>query len=203
MGNFNNNNGTNSSLINYLSKVSVLSVSTVVTVIMFYLVMFVLNPNIDSSDGFSVIKLQLAFDQTVGLNIINSWGSDGVAYFLDWIYLDYIYAASYSLFFSSLLAYLLRKKCYYLDPRLNLIVFVPFFAGFLDCLENTMEVFFLRSPNEFINEVFWFHSMVAAVKWMMLPLILLCAIYISTFGLTNKDTCRAADTSIRLLDKPE
>ena len=89
-------------MLNIFSKRSVIIISTVITLIMFMVVMFIVNPSIDGKDGIGVLSLQLAFDKKVGIEIINNWTQSGIENFNKLIFTDYIYALSYSIFFTSI-----------------------------------------------------------------------------------------------------
>lgn len=62
--------------------------------------MLFINPQIDGSNGFAVIKLQLAFSKDIAIDIIDGWGTAGITHFKQWLFVDYIYVASYSIFFA-------------------------------------------------------------------------------------------------------
>lgn len=138
--------------------------------IMFIIVMFVVNPLIDGGNGLSVIKLQLSFNKEVGIEIINMWGEGGRKYFKYLIFTDYIYAFSYSLFFASLLSRLLLKKGKAQIIYYKWIVYLAFFAGLLDWIENSIELFFIYAPSSVSTEVFFLHSVFSTLKWASIPI---------------------------------
>ena len=166
-------------MLNILSKKKVMIISAVITSIMFTVVMFIVNPSIDGKNGMSVIALQLAFDKEVGIEIINSWKQIGVDNFNQFIFTDYIYALSYSIFFASILSALILKKLKQNILKYKLVVYIPFVAGLFDWIENTLELLFINNPLEFSNILFFIHSIVASFKWIALPIIVAFIIKLS------------------------
>ncbi len=154
-------------MINYLSKKNTLIFSIILTNIMFVIVVFVVSPMMDGGNGLGVVKLQLSFDKAVGIKIVESWGQLGVSNFNKWIFIDYIYAFSYALLFSSLLAVLLVKRKLS-KTKLKHVIFIPLMAGLLDMTENTMELFFINNQLGFSGNLFYLHSVVATVKFVLI-----------------------------------
>lgn len=172
-------------MLNIFSKKNVLMISTVMTLIMFIVVMFIVNPSIDEKNGMGVLALQLAFDKEVGIEIINSWTQSGVENFNQFIFTDYIYALSYSLFFALILSVLILKKSKQNLLKYKLIVYLPFIAGLFDWIENTLELLFINNPIEFSNTLFFIHSIIASLKWMTLPIVLTFIIKLNLQGNVN------------------
>ncbi len=137
-----------------------LYISGVSTIIMFVVVMFWANPTIDKQKGFGVLSLQLAFSKEYGINIVNSWGKGGVERFTHYIISDYIYALSYS-FFLALLLFQLKSRIY----------FLPLVAGLFDWVENSMEILFTHDMIHFSTYVFFLHSLIASLKWLIVPIV--------------------------------
>jgi len=134
---------------------------------------FIVNPQIDGKDGSSLLALQLAFDKEVGLQIIESWGAEGRAFYLRWSFTDYLYAAAYSLFLASLLANLAVRTgkgdqlLFFITPLIALS------AGVFDCAENSLEAAFVINPVTFNAQLFYFHSVIALCKWAAIGVALL------------------------------
>jgi hypothetical protein len=158
-------------MLQKLGKKKVLISSLVFMSIMFVVVMFFVNPLIDGGSGSGVLDLQLSFKKNVGIDIINGWGTSGVDHFNLWIFTDYIYAFSYSLFFASLISYLALKKGKGTFLTRNLFVPLAFFSGTLDFIENTMELYFINNPYAFSNTLFFLHSVVALFKWTAVTIV--------------------------------
>ena len=140
---------------------------SLVTFLLFIVVMFIVNPLIDGQDGLSVIQLQLAFHKQDAITIVQGWNEGGIKRFEKYIVSDYMYAFSYTLFFLSVLKFLEQKGAF-----LSKYLFVlPVIAGVFDMIENSLEIFFLRDMENFSNSLFLFHSLIATIKWMILPVV--------------------------------
>lgn len=169
-------------MLHMLSKKKVLYSSLTLMVTMFIVVMFYVNPSIDGGNGSSVIELQLSFSKENGSKILAQWGSLGIESFKSLIVADYIYALSYSLFFASLLSFLILKKGKGLLFRYTIVVPISFMAGTLDWIENTIELFFISNQAQLPEAVFFTHSIIATLKWATIPV---AVIYIIVL-LSNK-----------------
>jgi len=157
-------------MLHILNKKPVLIGSLILMSISFVIVMFFVNPSIDGGNGTEVIKLQLSFDKEAGTAIINGWGESGIEHFKQWIFTDYIYAFAYSVFFASLLSFLILKKGMGASFVYRGAIYLAFAAGFFDWVENTMELSFLSNPSEFSSILFFLHSIVAVAKWATIPI---------------------------------
>jgi len=159
-------------MLHALSRKMVLIGPLALMTVMFFIVMFLVDPAIDGGNGASVIKLQLSFDKDAGREIVNTWGKSGIETFNQWIFTDYIYAISYSVFFASLLSFLILKKGKenFLVYRIG--VYLAFVAGLFDWVENTTELFFVNDPSDVSNALFFLHSIVASAKWAAVPIAL-------------------------------
>ena len=159
-------------MLRTLGKSTVLISSFALTSVMFVIVMFFVNPLIDGGDGSGVLELQLSFEKNAGIELIKSWGKSGVNHFNRWIFTDYIYAFSYSLFLASLISYLALKKGK--EVCLTSISFVrlAFISGALDFFENSMELSFMNNPYVFSNNLFFVHSIVATLKWASVTIVI-------------------------------
>lgn len=144
----------------------------ILTGIMYIIVMFIINPMIDGKMGIEVIKLQLSFTTENGKSILNGWNEIGQQNFLKYIYTDYIYAFAYSIFLSSIYLNKVLKNNIKIVGKHILILLLPFVAGLFDMIENTIEIFFIKNPNGFSELLFSFHSILASLKWLALPIII-------------------------------
>ena len=153
-------------MIKFLSKKVVLVWSWISISLMFVLVMFYVNPLIDGADGSGLLMLQLSFDKRAGIEIINDWGESGLIHFNRLFFMDYIYAVTYSIFLASIISFIIIRKGKEKVLIYRLGVYFPFSAGILDCVENTMEIYFIKDPFNFSNELFFLHSVFAVVKWL-------------------------------------
>lgn len=158
-------------MLNILSNKKIIIGSGILTSIMFIIVMFFVNPMIDSSNGLSVIQLQLAFDKKIGIDIVKSWGDLGVLNFNSYIFTDYIYAFAYSLFFASLLSMLMIQANEQNNIKYTMVIKLALIAGFLDWIENTIELAFINNLVDFSDMIFTIHSIVASLKWFAVPIV--------------------------------
>lgn len=159
-------------MLTFFSKKSIFISSFIVMSVMFTLVMFYINPQVDGSNGLGVIQLQLAFSKAEGIDIISAWGGAGVSLFSQWLFVDYIYAAAYSVFFASLLSMLIIKKGKANSFKYTWVVGLAFIAGGFDWIENTIALLFINNPTEFSGTLFFIHSIVASLKWSAIPVAL-------------------------------
>jgi len=139
--------------------------------LMFGVVMFYIDPKIDSKDGFGVIALQLSFFTDRAIEVVNSWGIGGADRFKKYIFTDYIYAVSYVLFFVSVLKVLMRKKI--ASSKYNFFVYFAILAGILDWVENSIEIAFVSNMQNFSGTIFFLHSVISVIKWSALPIVLI------------------------------
>ena len=167
-----NQSGKVADMLRMLGKSKVLITSLALMLIMFVIVMFFVNPSIDGADGSGVLKLQLSFEKNTGIEIIKNWGESGINNFHKWIFTDYIYSFSYSIFLASLISCLAMKTGK--ETRLDNLcfVFLAFFSGALDFLENTIELYFIKNPYDFSNNLFFIHSIFAAMKWTVVTIVI-------------------------------
>ena len=159
-------------MLQTLGKSSVLLSSFVFMSVMFVMVMLFVNPAIDGGTGSGVLELQLSFDKKKGIELIKSWGEPGVSNFKNWIFTDFIYALSYSLFFASLISYLTLKKVKGVRFASTIFVSLALLSGALDCVENSMELSFVIDPYGFSKSLFFLHSIVATLKWLAVASVL-------------------------------
>jgi len=160
-------------MLKFFAQKTVLVSTAFFMSIMFIIVMFFVNPLIDSGHGLSVISLQLSFDKNIGLKILDAWGDKGITNFKQWIFTDYIYAISYSLFFASFLSFLIVKKGKEKSSSYRRLIYLAFIAGLFDCIENTMQLFFVNNPIHYSESLFFIHSIISSVKWIALPTLLI------------------------------
>lgn len=152
----------------FLSKKSVVLVSLFTTLIMFVVVMFLVNPMIDGSNGLNVIALQLAFTKETGIEVAKSLDANA---FQKWIWTDYLYALSYMMFFASLISWLLKRRSVKEGSRYHKVIIIVLLAGIFDWIENSLELWFLYDVHAFSSSLFFVHSLIAMLKWLALPII--------------------------------
>jgi len=151
--------------MNFLTNKRTVILFGITTLIMAYIVMAVVNPMIDKKDGFSVIALQVSFFKENGINIISNWDIEA---FRKWIFTDYIYALSYMLFFSSLASWIAKLK----NITAGIYPYIAVVAGIFDWIENSLELWFLNNVDTFSPILFFIHSILSTIKWLILPIFL-------------------------------
>lgn len=124
--------------------------------------------------------LQRAFTAERIINIIEDWKQPGIVLedtinrYIEWIIIyDYIYPLVYAVFGATLLAKLLN----YLSPDFTrgklVLLLLPFIAGLLDVIENTVHVIVLQGPSPLETlptTLIQFTSLAAHVKLVLLTL---------------------------------
>jgi hypothetical protein len=151
--------------VKFLAKKSIVLTSMITTLIMAFIVMVIVDPMIDGGNGFNVIALQLSFDNTLGEKIVSDWNIEA---FNQWIIMDYIYALSYVIFFSSLILWLEKSK----NLPSSIVPYIALSAGIFDWIENSLELWFLNHIETFSSTLFFIHSVFATLKWLALPIII-------------------------------
>ncbi len=153
-------------MLNILNSRNIVITSAISTILLFIIVMFIVNPNIDGHYGLEVISLQVAFDKQVGIHLISTWGDTGISMFNNYIFTDYLYAVSYALFIASMLAIQIHKRKNTNLATYTWIFFLPFFAAICDWIENSLQLIFINNPYEFSQLLFFVHSFIASLKWV-------------------------------------
>jgi len=180
-------------VLEILGKKNHLILSLLFMMVMFVFTMYVVNPAIDGQNGSGILALQLAFDKELGLEIISSWGAEGIDAYNRWYFVDYLYAVSYSVFLASLLSFLIFRKNKENSSAAKTIPLIALAAGACDWLENTLEFIFIQNPATFSSHLFFFHSIVAVVKWIAVLIVVISIIYLlirpaQGDGVTKSDT---------------
>jgi len=165
-------------ILKFLAKKSTLIISMILVIITFILVMLIINPMIDGANGLGLIELQLSFDKSAGIAIVNTWGENGINYFNKWIFSDYIYAFSYALFFASLLSFAMSKKGILVEEGYKNTLFLPIFAGLFDWLEDSMELMFINNQITYSDQLFFIHSIVASTKFALIMITVIFLVII-------------------------
>ena len=148
----------------FLSNKKIVIFSALTTVLMAFIVMVIFDPLVDGKNGLDVIALQLAFSKEVGIGIVSSWNTEA---FQTWIGLDYLYALSYMVFFSSMISWLEKDK----GVSYSIYPYIAIFSGLFDWIENSLELWFLSDMEGFSSTLFFIHSIIATLKWLALPII--------------------------------
>jgi len=145
-------------MMNWVSQKQIVLASGVMTLLLFIAVIFLAEPAIKGNTGKGMVSLQLAFTKEHGQEILAVWGTRGMSEFRRWIAADYAYLLAYSVFLAGLLV---RAGARPGTVRL------AFLGGALDAIENTMELFFLSLPQKFPAVLFFIHSLLSSMKWLL------------------------------------
>ena len=126
---------------------------------------FVLNPILDPDRSIlSMPQLNLQFSYTPenGDAVLNSWGAGASARYLDWIWIDLAWALSYGPFFAMLIWKLSGNRLWTLLPLAEMC---------LNLTETSLEMWWVgaHTPAEPMSGVFLLHSVLATIKWAMVP----------------------------------
>lgn len=129
---------------------------------------FVLNPKLDPDKSiFSMPQLNLQFSYTPenGQAVLNSWGAGATDRYLDWIWIDLAWALSYGPFFAMLIWALGGKRSWALLPLVEMC---------LNLTETSLEMWWVgaHTASDPMFGVFLLHSVLATIKWAMVPLYL-------------------------------
>jgi hypothetical protein len=144
--------------------------------------MFVLNPILDPDRSiFSMPQLNMQFSYTPenGDAVLADWGAGASERYLDWIWIDLAWALSYGPFFSMLIWKLSGNRLWSLLPLAEMC---------LNLTETSLEMWWVgtHTPANPMLGVFLTHSILATIKWAMVP----C--YLGHTGLLIFRTVRAA-----------
>lgn len=128
---------------------------------------FFLNPML-SGDGpvsWPQLQLQFSYFPENGMSVLESWGEGSKERYLSWIWIDILFAFSYGPFF-----YMLLKNCgvsriFYLIPLIEMVT---------NLIETSMEIYWVQnhSSSHLMTEVFLIHSIIATIKWSLVPIYL-------------------------------
>jgi hydrogenase/urease accessory protein HupE len=165
-------------LLKYLAKKHYVIGFGIATIILFSVIVMISSMS-ENANGASALRLQVAFDKSIGIKIVSSWKDEGVEHFKSFMMVDYIYAFAYSFFLSSFLAWLLYRE-EHIKNSYQKIVYIPFLIGILDMIENTMELQFVEDIYSYSSKLFYLHSILATTKWLLAVVVL---VLISIFAL--------------------
>jgi hypothetical protein len=120
-----------------------------------------INPNSGRLFNPAQLQLQFAFTAEAGAEVLRSWGPGGAQRYLQVIWIDVAFALSYGPFF------------YMLIKRLNggfWWSIVPLLEMGSNLIETSIEIYWVinHGPGNMMPGLFFFHSVVAAIKWLVL-----------------------------------
>ena len=121
----------------------------------------------------TIFDLQLAFTAEKFQAVLAAWGEQNIASYVNGMWLDYLYSIAYALALASLIAWLTSRPRG--EPqRWQLLLFsLPFIAGLLDWVENSLHLLMLGVLRAFPSALVFFASLAAAVKWTLAGLSIL------------------------------
>jgi len=132
-----------------------------------------------------ILGLQFAFSAHVARTIIRLWGPEGLALSAHTMWIDYIYALFYATFLASTISYFCEIWNMFSQPARVVFAVLPFFAAFLDYVENTLHlIVFSQFPN--ISGKFVFMASVAATtKWIIVGWSILVILYLIVYQMVK------------------
>ncbi|MDY6904329.1 MAG: hypothetical protein SWH61_06560 [Thermodesulfobacteriota bacterium] len=133
-----------------------------------------------------VLILQTTFSQEKFLSIIGAWKLGGLLpLFKAHFYVDYFHPVWYSVFLASLMA--IGFNVNNISEKYNRLLMIPFIAGFLDLVENTMELIILSNIARASRAKIVAGALAANIKWLLVGIgILIVAWLIVRWGLQGR-----------------
>ncbi len=128
-----------------------------------------------------ILGLQFAFTPQTARTIIQLWGREGAALIARTMWVDYIYPLFYATFLASCLAYFSRKWKMFGPRTLFVLILLPFFAAFLDYVENTLHLILLHQFPALSAHLVFVASTAATIKWLLVGWSLLVILYLFVF----------------------
>ena len=126
-----------------------------------------------------VLILQTTFSVDQFMEIIHSWKAEQLNAYGLHFYFDFSHPVFYSIFLSSLLAFLMNRVGERLLSVDYFLLFIPFFAGLFDMFENILHLYLLANLNSF-EPVFLYISSI--FSWIKLALVGFSLLYICFLG---------------------
>ena len=164
-------------LLDIFGHPATLITSALLTLLLSSLVFFVIYPNVDSTNGFSVLQLQLSFDVHHAQRIVAAWGDQGLYYYVKWLFTGYLLAIAYWVMLTALLIRARRIRNLSANQQQSFhktfpwILLLPTLAASLDVIENSLHLCFLS--NQLTSEIgFQVLCLTSATKWIALTVIL-------------------------------
>lgn len=162
----------------------------VLTFIFGYLVMFYAENQIKADTPYGALELQLSTQITEFETIFEAWGDTGKMRLLKFMWFDYAYALSYSVFLYLLFMKLENGR----NSWLTSLSFLPFLIGILDIIENSLEIGFVSSTILLSNFTENLHQAIVFAKWSIVILFfivlvlqfLLRYVFVSKYYARNK-----------------
>jgi len=122
------------------------------------------------STSLGTVYLQLAYTPADFASVLTVWGKQGASYYINTIWIDFVYALSYGFMFTSANLFFLEKK-YAITPdnatgHFKLLIAAPLCATIFDITENIFHLIILQVT---INNTLVLSSfIVSMLKWIFL-----------------------------------
>jgi len=157
----------------------------IITLAVIYLAMQTVIAVIVSPLGHDMLRVQTTFSDETFRGIIQSWEKNGLmALYFKHFYFDYFHPVLYSLFLSALLSRGLSMNG--LDKKFNLMVLLPFAAGLMDVIENSMHLYLIHNPVKISAGTVLFSGICTSMKWALAFLVLAGAVVLIVRALVKK-----------------
>ncbi len=114
-----------------------------------------------------IIAIQFCASPETFMAVLKQWGEAGVTGYREHLWLDYLFPASYAIFFASLIAWLERKRTIS-TGKIPIIFIFPLAAGLLDWLENTIHLQLLENPAVVNGVLVLIAFVISFTKWLLL-----------------------------------
>ncbi|MFP4446669.1 MAG: hypothetical protein ACLFPD_10545 [Desulfosudaceae bacterium] len=113
-----------------------------------------------------LVALQTTFSRAEFLSIIATWKMTGVLdSFKTHFYFDFFHPLWYSIFLASLMAMAFNLNK--IAAKYNRLLIIPFLAGFLDLVENSVHVFLLHNIGATTGTKIFVSALAANLKWLL------------------------------------
>ncbi len=135
--------------------------------------------------GEQMLAFQTNFSKAVFLETIGAWKLAGMldAFKLHFIP-DYFHPIWYSVFLASLMA--LAFNSARVSERLNFLLLMPFIAGALDLVENTMQLIIISDIGGITDTKVFVAALAATTKWILVGIAMLMTIVLAVVGKVKK-----------------
>ncbi|MBN1485922.1 MAG: hypothetical protein JXA37_14510 [Chloroflexia bacterium] len=157
----------------YLSRPAVLAVAGVLTVGLMLVFQWLDRAGrpVGTPD---ITALQLAFNREEFVAILQQWGAEGRRFFRISLFVDYVFAPVYAVFFGGLFAWLSGPAADEEPHWLQLALFsCPFGAALCDYVENSLHLWLIRDLDQVAAGGVLVASIAASIKDLLLLAVIL------------------------------
>ncbi len=157
-------------LLDLIRRHKLASLWFVFLAITFLASIFIVNRTLSPESTLGVLRypqlqLQFAYTPENGMRVLESWGPGSEGRYLSVIWIDILFALSYGPFFFMLLRNLGAGVVAMVVPLVEMVT---------NLVETSLEIFWVvhHSALEPLFAVFLTHSIIATVKWILVPVYL-------------------------------